>query len=122
MFVEYAAGLEPDFFAMLFEESGALSFVSAGIDVGHVGIHVCRSAYRAENAGAEVCDLRPDSPDLAVRIAGIQQAAGHSLPAILTLIDRLVQLGRPLHFHLHDGHPLSTFSQFGVSDHLSFLQ
>jgi hypothetical protein len=26
-----------------------------------------------------------------------------------------------MHFHLHDGHPLSTFSPYGVSDHLSFL-
>src|SRR4029077_7581078 len=29
--------------------------------------------------------------------------------------------GKPLHFHLHDGHPLSKSSQYGVSDHLSFL-
>ncbi len=122
VFVEYAVGLEPDFFATLFEESGELMHVSAGIDVGHVGIHVCRSAYRNEHPGAEVCDLRPDSPDLAANIDAVQQAVAHALPAVLTLIDRLVRLGRPLHFHLHDGHPLSTFSQFGVSDHLSFLQ
>ena len=30
-------------------------------------------------------------------------------------------LKRPLHFHLHDAHPLSTSSFFGVSDHLSFF-
>ena len=30
-------------------------------------------------------------------------------------------LGKPVHFHLHDGHPLSAFSPFGVPDHLSFL-
>jgi hypothetical protein len=27
-----------------------------------------------------------------------------------------------MHFHMHDGHPLSSYSLFGVSDHLSFLQ
>ena len=26
-----------------------------------------------------------------------------------------------MHFHLHDAHPLSTASPFGVADHLSFL-
>jgi hypothetical protein len=40
---------------------------------------------------------------------------------VLKLIEDLGTLGKPLHFHLHDGHPLSTFSPFGVSDHLSFL-
>ena len=30
---------------------------------------------------------------------------------------RLGQLGKPLHFHLHDGHPLIP----GLSDHFSFL-
>ena len=122
VFIEYAVGLEPDFYATLFEESGELMHVSAGIDVGHVGIHVCRSAYRAEHPGSDVCELRPDSPDLAVKIDAVQQAVAHALPAVISLTDRLIQRGRPLHFHLHDGHPLSTFSQFGVSDHLSFLQ
>jgi hypothetical protein len=37
------------------------------------------------------------------------------------LIEQLGELGKPVHFHLHDGHPLSTFSPFGISDHLSFL-
>jgi hypothetical protein len=48
--------------------------------------------------------------------------------AVLTAVDHVVQvtgelaaLGKPLHFHLHDGHPLSTFSAYDVSDHLSFL-
>jgi hypothetical protein len=31
-------------------------------------------------------------------------------------------LSKPLHFHLHDGHPLSPFSPYGVSDHLSFFE
>jgi len=43
------------------------------------------------------------------------------LPAVLELLPKLGHSGKPVHFHLHDGHPLSTFSPFGVSDHLSFL-
>ena len=40
---------------------------------------------------------------------------------MLNVIQALGRLEKPLHFHLHDGHPLSTISPFGVSDHLSFL-
>lgn len=122
VFVEYAAGLEPDFFASLFERSQELCKLSATIDVGHVGIYVCRSTYRQQNPHEDVCALRPDSPGLRQKIDAIQQAASSALPAVVGLIARLAELEKPLHFHLHDGHPLSTLSRFGVSDHLSFLQ
>lgn len=122
VFVEYAAGLEADFYASLFVESRDLRKLSAAIDVGHVGIHVCRSAYQAENPGEDVCALRPDSPELPAKIEAVQQATKKALPAVLDLINHLAELEKPLHFHLHNGHPLSTLSHFGVSDHLSFLQ
>ncbi len=122
VFVEYAAGLEPDFYASLFERCTDVRRLSAAIDVGHVGIHVCRSAYRAQNPHEDVCALHPDSPELPVKIETVQQATSRALPAVLGLIDRLTRLDKPLHFHLHDGHPLSPLSHFGVSDHLSFLQ
>ncbi len=122
VFVEYAAGLEPDFYASLFDESRETQKLSAAIDVGHVGIYVCRSAYQAQNPGEDVCALRPDSPELPAKIDAVQDAVEKALPAVLNLIKHLAGLGKPLHFHLHDGHPLSTLSQFGVSDHLSFLQ
>src|SRR5436305_461690 len=48
--------------------------------------------------------------------------AVHAAPAtVLDVVENLGALGKPVHFHLHDAHPLSTFSPFGVSDHLSFL-
>ncbi len=40
---------------------------------------------------------------------------------MINIIHELGRLGKPLHFHLHDGHPLSTVSPFGISDHISFL-
>lgn len=122
VFVEYAAGLEPGFYASLFDQSRDLHKLSATIDVGHVGIHVCRSAYQAQNPGEDVCALRPDSPELPAKIEAVQHATKKALPAVLGLINHLAKLEKPLHFHLHNGHPLSTLSQFGVSDHLSFLQ
>jgi len=51
----------------------------------------------------------------------IERAVGMALPVVLDLVTKLGTLGKVLHFHLHDGHPLSTFSPFGVSDHLSFF-
>ena len=38
-----------------------------------------------------------------------------------TAITPIGALGKPVHLHLHDGHPLWTHSPFGISDHLSFL-
>ncbi len=122
VFVEYAAGLDPDLFARLFEESADTRLMCAAIDVGHVGIQVCRNAYREEHPNEDICALQPDTPQLPDLMSGVQRATARALPAVAGLTERLATLGKPLHFHLHDGHPLSNLSLFGVSDHLSFLQ
>ena len=122
LFIEYAVGLEPSYFANLFERCSETRYLSAALDVGHLGIRVCRTAYMAQYPDQDVCVLRPDSPELPEKISGVQQATRMALPAVLDLIESLSRLDKPLHFHLHDGHPLSTLSRFGVSDHLSFLQ
>jgi hypothetical protein len=122
LFVEYAAGLEPDYFALLFEETRALSCVCPCVDIGHVSIFSCRKRYAERFDGQDVCSLRPDTAELSERIEAVQDAVRETLPTVVDLISRLAALGKPIHFHLHDGHPLSTLSQFGVSDHLSFLQ
>lgn len=121
LFVEYAAGLAPEEFASLFERTCELRHISACVDVSHVGIQVCRTAYGKAFAGEDVCSLRA-SLDLSRRIDAVQAAVAKALPAVVGLVERLAGLGKPLHFHLHDGHPLSTLSRYGVSDHLSFLQ
>jgi len=122
VFIEYAAGLEPEFFSWLFEETTDLSNVCAAIDISHVGIHICRRQYAMEHPNEDVCAMRPDSPDLPEKIDAIQDAVVSTQPLVNKFVERLSQLDKPLHFHLHDGHPLSTFSLFSVSDHLSFLQ
>jgi hypothetical protein len=122
LFVEFAAGLEPEQFAGLFEESRDLQRVCPAIDVSHVAIHLCRTLYARDYPGEEVCALRPDSPGLAGRLDAVQAVAAQARAGAVGLTARLARLGTPLHFHLHDGHPLSIHSQFGVSDHLSFLQ
>ncbi len=121
LFIEYAAGLEPAVFARFFERVRDLRRVSACIDTGHVGIWQARQTYSAAHPGQDVCALKSRPPGLRQLMPEVEASAQSALPAVLDLIRRLGSLGKPMHFHLHDGHPLSTFSPFGVSDHLSFL-
>ncbi|MEA3384887.1 MAG: hypothetical protein U9Q89_00285 [Thermodesulfobacteriota bacterium] len=121
LFVEYAAGLEPDFFIEILKAIQDLEHVSACIDIGHIGIWQTRSAYSRNHPGKDVCAITPNDPELPEVIRDVQKAVDSGLDAVLNVIQALGRLEKPLHFHLHDGHPLSTVSPFGVSDHLSFL-
>ncbi len=121
LFVEYAAGLPPDVFAGFFEKTVELRRVCACIDISHVGIQVCKTAFTRNSPGVDLFSLR-NPPELQRHIEDVQGAAAEALPVVVGLVKRLARLGKPLHFHLHDGHPLSTLSRYGVSDHLSFLQ
>ena len=121
VFIEYAAGLEPDAFVGMFERIRGIDCISACMDIGHVGIWQARQSYSRNHPGEDVCALTPDHPRLPELAADVQAAVRSALPSALSLIEALGGFGKPLHFHLHDGHPLSTFSPYGVSDHLSFL-
>ncbi len=121
LFIEYAAGLDPEDFINIFRSVTELENVSACVDVGHIGIWQTRTEYSKKHPGQDICSLRPDSPDLASLVGDVESAAGSALEKVLSVIRELGRIGKPLHFHLHDGHPLSPFSPYGVSDHLSFL-
>jgi hypothetical protein len=121
LFIEYAAGLEPGVFARFFEAIGGLPRISACIDTGHVGIWQARKTWSQTHPGQDICSLKSQPPGLPQAMPEIEAAVRSALPAVLELIEVLGSLGKAVHFHLHDGHPLSTFSPFGVSDHLSFL-
>jgi hypothetical protein len=121
LFVEYAAGLEPDFFIEILKAIQDLEHVSACIDVGHIGIWQVRSAYSRDYPGKDVCAITPYDPELPEVIIDVQSAVDSGLDAVLHVIQALSRLEKPLHFHLHDGHPLSFLGPFGASDHLGFL-
>ena len=121
VFVEYAVGLEPEVFAKFFESIRPLARISACIDVSHVGIRQAQRAYAQLRPGEDVCALKSQPAHLPQVMDDVEAAVNSALPTVLHLIETLGALGKPVHFHLHDGHPLSTFSPFGVSDHLSFL-
>ena len=67
------------------------------------------------------CALKSNPSALPGVIADVESAVAAALPTVLRLVEEIGRLGKPVHFHLHDGHPLSTFSLFDVSDHLSFF-
>jgi hypothetical protein len=121
LFVEYAAGLEPRMFTRFFESIHELTHISSCIDVGHVGIKQARNTFASTHPGEDICALKSQPSRIPELISDIETAVGSGLPTVLDLIETLGKIGKPVHFHLHDGHPLSTFSPYGVSDHLSFL-
>ncbi|MCL5024587.1 MAG: hypothetical protein M1497_14730 [Nitrospirae bacterium] len=121
LFIEYASGLEPELFLNLFARARAFERVSACIDIGHIGIRLARAFYAQRHPGEDVCALRPDTPGLEEVIADVESAVRSARDSVLRIVSELSHTGKPLHFHLHDAHPLSTASLFGVSDHLSFL-
>ncbi len=121
LFIEYAVGLEPELFIELFKAIADLDRVSACIDIGHIGIWQAITVYSHRHPGKNVCAVRPDNPELPSVIEDIQGAVHSGLDTVLDVVCALGHLGKPLHFHLHDAHPISTFSPYGISDHLSFL-
>jgi hypothetical protein len=120
IFIEYASGLDPAAFVEFHLRIKHLSNISACIDTGHVGLWQANALFAKNHPDRSLFSLKPDSPELPEYIGDIQKAVGTSLPTVLKMLEDLSVLKKPVHFHLHDGHPLST-SRFGVSDHLSFL-
>lgn len=121
IFIEYAAGLDPALYQKLIETIQDLERVSCCIDIGHVGLRQVYEAFGKQHPGQNVFACKLTDPDLPQMIDDVQAAVRTALPAVLDLLDGLGHIQKPIHFHLHDGHPLSPFSFFGVSDHLSFL-
>jgi hypothetical protein len=122
LFVEYAAGLEPELFLETLRALSDCELVTGCLDVGHLGLWRARRAYSELHPGADACSLTPQSPELPLVIDDLQSAVRSALNFVLEVIHTAGRMGKPLHFHLHDGHPLSTARPFGVSDHLSFLE
>jgi hypothetical protein len=117
VFLEYAAGLEPAWFVEMAERLQDAERVSCCIDVGHVGIRQASARFARSHSGLSIRNLSPQDgrlPDLA---ADVQNAVGSATSDVLDVIRRVGSLGKHVHFHLHDGHPLIP----GLSDHFTFL-
>lgn len=117
VFVEYAAGHPPGWFADLAMRVADLRAVSFCVDTGHVGIHQAHRAFAAARPDVTFTRLQSDDALLARHIDDVQDAVATALPTVLALTRDLARAGKPLHLHLHDGHPLIA----GLSDHISFV-
>lgn len=114
VFLEYAAGLEPAWFIETAERVQDAARVSFCVDVGHIGIRQAGQEFARSHPGLNLGGLGDRLPDL---VAEVQDAVGSALDVVLGVIRSLGRIGKPVHFHLHDGHPLVP----GLSDHFSFL-
>jgi hypothetical protein len=122
IYIEYAVGLDLDVFIRLFGAIRDMERVSSCIDIGHVGLRGVRDAYGQNHPGKDVCAIKAKDPDLPELIDDVQTAVGSAPDAVIQVVQALAQLDKPLHFHLHDGHPVSHSAPFGISDHLSFRE
>jgi hypothetical protein len=117
VFLEYAAGHDPGWFVDVAERLDTAERVSSCIDVGHIGIRQASSQFWLRHPGLGLGQLSPADDRLPDLVADVQEAVSSSLPTVLDVTRSLGQIGKPIHFHLHDGHPLIP----GLSDHFSFL-
>jgi hypothetical protein len=117
LYLEYAAGHDLEWFVQLSERLRDVERVSLCVDIGHVGIRHARGSFARRHPGLDLTALTPDDARLPDLAADVQGAVASALPAVLGLTRSLGRTGKPLHFHLHDGHPLVP----GLSDHFSFL-
>ena len=117
VFLEYAAGLDRGWFVEVAERLQDAERVSCCIDVGHVGLRQAVARFADSHPGLDLKKLGPTDDRLPDLIADIQDAVGSALPHVLDVTRSLGRLGKHVHFHLHDGHPLVP----GLRDHFSFL-
>ncbi len=117
LFLEYAAGHEPGWFVEVAERLKDAERVSCCIDVGHVGIKRAGARFAREHPGLRLRSLGPDDGRLPGLVADVQDAVTNVVQDVLDMTRSIGRLGKHLHFHLHDGHPLVG----GLSDHFTFL-
>ncbi|MGO9216889.1 MAG: hypothetical protein ACLP5E_03830 [Streptosporangiaceae bacterium] len=117
VFLEYAVGLEPGWFVEVAERLQDAERVSCCIDVGHVGMRQASARFARRHPGLRLRDLNAGDGRLPGLVADVQDAVADAARDVLDVTRSIVRLGKHVHFHLHDGHPLIP----GLADHFSFL-
>ena len=106
LFLEYAAGLDRGWFVEVAERLRDAERVSCCIDVGHIGLRQVAARFGASHPGLDLKKLGLADHRLPDLVADIQDAVATALPHVLDVTHSLGRLGKHVHFHLHDGHPL----------------
>jgi hypothetical protein len=117
VFLEYAAGLEPGWYVEVAERLQDAERVGCCLDVGHIGIRQASARFARSHPGLSLRDLNPEDGRLPDLVADVQDAVGGALGDVLDVTRSIGRLGKHVHFHLHDGHPLVP----GLADHFTFL-
>jgi hypothetical protein len=117
LFLEYAAGLEPGWFVEVAERLKDADRISCCIDVGHVGTRQASARFARDHQGLSLRSLSPGDERLPSLLTDVQDAVTSVLHDVLDMTRSIGRLGKHLHFHLHDGHPLVG----GLPDHFTFL-
>ena len=117
VFLEYAARLEPAWFVEVAERLKDVDRVSCCIDIGHVGNRQASAMFDRDHPGLSLRSLGPGDERLPALVTDVQEAVASALPDVLEMTRSIGRLGKHLHFHLHDGHPLVG----GLPDHFTFL-
>src|SRR5262249_40157867 len=85
--------------------------------IGHVGIRQASARFARSYPGLNLRDLTTGDARLPELAAEVQDAVGSAVGDVIEVIRAIGRLGKRLHFHLHDAHPLIP----GLSDHFTFL-
>jgi hypothetical protein len=117
VFLEYAAGLELGWFVEVAERLQDAERVSCCLDIGHIGIRQASARFSLARPGLSLGDLNPDDGRLPELAAEVQRAVAGAALDVIEVTRAIGRLGKHVHFHLHDGHPLVP----GLADHFSFL-
>jgi hypothetical protein len=117
VFLEYAAGMEPERFTELARQLADVEGASVCVDIGHIGIRESRRRLEATHPRLDLATLSRDGAAAPRLVSDVEAAVRSPVDVVLEMIESIGQVGKPVHFHLHDGHPLIP----GLSDHFSFL-
>jgi hypothetical protein len=117
LFLEYAAGLDPAWFIEVAELLKETEKICCCIDVGHVGIRQASARFARDHPDLSLRSLSPHDERLPGLVTDVQNAVAGALHDVLDMTRSIGRLGKHLHFHLHDGHPLVS----GLPDHFTFL-
>ena len=117
LFIEYAVGLAAEQFVGIGAALRDVERIGLCVDIGHVGIRQARREFGRRHPARDLAAWHTSDPDLPDVIHDVQAAVASGLGVVLELTKALGDQGKPVHFHLHDGHPLIR----GLSDHFGFL-
>ena len=117
VFLEYAAHLDPGWFVEVAEKLQDAERVSVCIDIGHLGIWQASARFARSHPGLNLRDLHSGVGGLSELAVDVQDAVGSAVGDAIEVIRAIGRLGKHVHFHLHDAHPLIQ----GLADHFSFL-